>query len=110
MTELSGRAIQWESNDNANSGVYTIEVIASGIDNVTASVSYTLTVEANCLVQTIQPPDTINDQTYQVGDSQASYEVDEFENDSVNYCDVTYSVEFDQSLTWISALDSGRGV
>ena len=36
--------------------------------------------------------------------------MDEFENDSVNYCDVTYSVEFDQSLTWMSALSSGRGV
>ena len=44
MTELSGRAMQWESNNNANSGEYTIEVIASGIDDVTASISYTLTV------------------------------------------------------------------
>lgn len=85
-------------------------MVATGPDAVTASASYTLTVLKNCDYQIITPQAGVFDETYKVNDPLHQHEVPEFNNDESEHCPLTYAVNFDPALTWITPLTSGRGV
>ena len=48
LTLKDARTLEWDSTSNAEVGVYTITVQATGPEGATSEASYTLTVERNC--------------------------------------------------------------
>lgn len=106
LTQIGDREMQWQTDSNADYGVYTVTIIATGPDDITAQVSYTITVVINCTkkVVTLSTP---LDQSHLVGAAKASYEVPEFVNDEPVYCPLSYSITFDTTRTWLGVNAAG---
>ena len=103
-TELSsGRGLQFFTDQNEDAGTFLITVEATGPEGVTESVSFNLIVEPFCDDQIISAPRVVGKQ-YIFLESGSSYEVPEFSNDKPTYCELTYSLQYDESQTWITKI------
>ena len=66
-------------------------MVATGVEGVTQSTQFTLTILQNCLQKAITAP-TVADQTYLVYDPLVTFSVPTFTNEDETFCPLTYSL------------------
>lgn len=99
--------MRWFSEDNSLGGVTTlVTVTATALLDATqtASVSYSIAVTKNCLVQIITPPE-VEDHYYKIGDPQTGYQIPLFGNTDEEFCPLTYEWDYDVAMTSWTYLD-----